>query len=160
GRPKPAGSAPPVRLLHQPQGMSILMKLLVSLVRGDGNPLVAVGRISWFRRFFGVMQPPGSPDDDRPAPGVGRSGGLCLLGWAQVGSLAALVGTLVVLTSEPTPHEEGSPAWAMPTGHPVWVNAVAFAPDGRRLATGGSEGTVVLWAVGRGAERELPGDPA
>src|SRR5215470_711729 len=133
--------------------MSILMKFLVSWVRCDRNPIVAVGRISWFRRFFGVMLPPGSPDDDRSAPGVGRSVRLCLLGWAQVGSLAALVGTLVVLTSEPTPHEEGSPAWAMPTGHPVLVKAVAFAPDGRRLATGGDEGAVVLWEVGRGAER-------
>jgi len=34
---------------------------------------------------------------------------------------------------------------------------VAFAPEGRRLATGGADGAVVLWEVGRGAEKELRG---
>src|SRR5262249_11206650 len=91
----------------------------------------------------------------------GRPVRLSILGsLAQAGFLAALVGTLVVLTSESTPHREGAPTWATPTGHPLWVKAVAFAPDGRRLATGGADGAVVLWEVGRGMERELPGDPS
>src|SRR5262249_11823657 len=113
-----------------------------------------------FRRFVGVTPPPGSPDDDRSAPGVGHRIRPPILGRVQAAFLAALVGVLVVLTTEPTPPKEGSPAWAMPTGHSQWVDAVAFAPDGRRLATGGDDGAVVLWEVGRGAERELPSDPA
>src|SRR5262245_47076349 len=111
------------------------------------------------RRFFGAPHPPGSPDDDRPVPVVGHRVRLSIRSWAQAGLLAALVGTLVVLTSELTSHQKGSPAWAAPTGHPDGVQAGAFAPDGRRLATGGADGAVVLWEVGRGAERELPGEP-
>jgi WD40 repeat protein len=83
-----------------------------------------------------------------------------LRGWTQAALLAALVGALVVFTAEPTPDKDESPAWAAPTGHPQWVRAVALAPDGRRLATGGIDGAVVLWQVGRGAERELPDHPA
>src|SRR5262249_20074725 len=57
-------------------------------------------------------------------------------------------------------HKSGpSAAWTIPTGHPGHVGAVAIAPDGRRIATAGSDGGVVLWEVGRGVERELPGEP-
>jgi WD40 repeat protein len=52
-----------------------------------------------------------------------------------------------------------SAAWTIPTGHPGQVGAVAIAPDGRRIATAGAEGGVVLWEVGRGVDRELPGQP-
>jgi hypothetical protein len=96
---------------------------------------------------------PESHDHDRPAPVAGHSGRWSIVSWAQAGFLAALVGTLVVLTSKPTPWKEGLPAWAAPTGHPLWVTAVAFAPDDRRLATGGADGAVAVWVVGRGAER-------
>jgi hypothetical protein len=43
------------------------------------------------RRFFGVPHPPGSPDDDRPAPAAGCAVRLSLLGWAQAGFRAAFV---------------------------------------------------------------------
>jgi WD40 repeat protein len=119
------------------------------------------------RRFFGPSHPPGSPDDDRPATVADCSVRLSLPGRAQAAFLAVLVGALVVFTAEPTLHPEAAPKWAAPTGHPRRVEALAFAPDGRRLATGenelaagGNDGTVVLWEVGRGAEKELPGDPA
>jgi WD40 repeat protein len=85
---------------------------------------------------------------------------LPVLGWAQVAFLAALAAALAVITSEPAPHQGDAPAWAMRTGHPQGVQALAFAPDVRRLAIGGDDGAVVLWELGRGAERELPGDPA
>src|SRR5262245_55845640 len=109
------------------------------------------------RNFFGAPHPPGSPDDDRPAPVAGCSGRLPLPGRAQAALLAALVGALVVFTVKPTLHPEAAPKWAAPTGHSRRVEALAFAPDGRWLATGendleagGNDGTVVVWEVGRG----------
>ena len=32
-------------------------------------------------------------------------------------------------------------------GHTEFVNSVAFSPDGSKLASGSSDGTVVLWDV-------------
>src|SRR5262245_26610357 len=112
------------------------------------------------RRGFGTPHPPDSPQDDQPTPTAGRRVRLPILSWAQAGLLAALVGILIVFTSEPTPENQGSPTWAARTGHPHRVQALAFAPDGRTLATtGGDDGAVILWEVGRGAQRELRGEP-
>jgi hypothetical protein len=94
------------------------------------------------RRFFGTPHPPGSPNDEQSAPVAGRTVRWSLLGWFQAGLLAALVAALIVLTAEPTPHQEAAPAWAAPTGKPHGIRAVA--PGARRLATGGAEGAVVL----------------
>jgi WD40 repeat protein len=38
------------------------------------------------------------------------------------------------------------------TGHEGPVAAVAFAPDGRTLLSGGTDGAVILWRVEDGAE--------
>jgi WD40 repeat protein len=73
----------------------------------------------------------------------------------QTGLLFALTVTLVVLTREPAPEGNEPLAWSIRTGHPRGVRAVAFAPDGRRLATGGFDGSLVIWEVGKGFEREL-----
>jgi WD40 repeat protein len=85
---------------------------------------------------------------------------LPILSWFQTGLLMVLVVTSVLLTRAPALPEESSPAWSMPTGHPQGgVQAVAFAPDGRRLATGGVDGSVVIWEMGNGAQEELSDHP-
>jgi WD domain, G-beta repeat/APAF-1 helical domain len=56
--------------------------------------------------------------------------------------------------------------WALPdlpnpalrrvlTGHDGWVNAIAIAPDGSWLATGGSDAMVRIWDVATGQERAV-----
>jgi WD40 repeat protein len=50
------------------------------------------------------------------------------------------------------------PQLAFPTGHPV--TAVALAPDGRALATGGQDGVIRLWDAATARElAALPGHP-
>src|SRR5262249_54214492 len=67
-------------------------------------------RFSMSRRLFGAPHPSGSPGNDRPALVAGHRVRLSILSWAQAGLLAALVAALVVLTCEPTPHKDMSPA--------------------------------------------------
>ena len=110
------------------------------------------------RRSFCALDPPGSPHDDRAVPTAGHRVRLTILSWPRL--LAALVLAVVVIMPEPASQTPGSPTWASPTGHPHGVQAVAFAPDGWWLATGGDDGAVVLWEVGRGAEKELHGEPS
>ena len=73
-----------------------------------------------------------------------------------MGCLCAVVMTLFVLALEPAPADVPA-AWSIHAGH--GVRAVAFAPDSRRLATGGDDGSVVLWEVGKGVEKVLSHDP-
>ncbi len=48
---------------------------------------------------------------------------------------------------------EYAPAWrAALRGHTDWVNAVAFSPDGTRMASGSDDSTVRIWEVGTGKE--------
>ncbi|QUC58898.1 WD40 repeat domain-containing protein [Streptomyces sp. A2-16] len=57
---------------------------------------------------------------------------------------------LVDQVSRPDPTGATDPtAPATPTAHSGQVNAMAFAPGGRQLATGGADFTVRLWDVGR-----------
>jgi WD40 repeat protein len=41
------------------------------------------------------------------------------------------------------------------TGHEDWVRSLAWSPDGKRLASGSDDTTLLIWAVGNQAD-ELP----
>src|SRR5205823_8341995 len=36
--------------------------------------------------------------------------------------------------------------------HPKWVNSVAYSPDGKRLASGSTDGTIKVWEADTGQE--------
>jgi WD40 repeat protein len=84
---------------------------------------------------------------------------LSILSSLQAGLLFALLMTFVVLDCGRAPIDQQSPAWTSPTGRTRGVSAAAFAPDGRRLATGGGDGSIVVWEVGKGVEKELSHRP-
>jgi WD40 repeat protein len=75
--------------------------------------------------------------------------------WAALFWLATIFGVLVVLTCEPDHRDQDVPAWSRATRHPQGIWTLAFTSDGRRLATGGDDGTVVVWEVGKRALSEL-----
>jgi WD40 repeat protein len=84
---------------------------------------------------------------------------LAIISLFQTGMLAALGIAIAIAgsTREPVSKDEQSPVWSIPAGN-LRVRSAGFAPDGRRLATGGEDGDVVLWEVGEGVEKVLSHD--
>jgi WD40 repeat protein len=91
---------------------------------------------------------------DRSVSEVSKSVRLRYQTRATAGLLISLLLAPLAIRSESGPLA----TWTISTGHPTPVRAVAIAPDGRRIATGGNDGGVILWEAGRGLERELPGE--
>src|SRR5687768_16288101 len=77
--------------------------------------------------------------------------------------LAAVSATLGVGHSEAEasfPNPEGTPRreLVLQTGHTTPMNAVAFSPDAKWLASGGSDNQIKLWCISSGRElRSLNG---
>jgi len=96
---------------------------------------------------------------EQSSRGAKRPVWLTILGCAPPGLLAVLVLVYFLIASRPSPKEaSSSPTWSTTTDHILGVEAVAIGPAGQRLATGGNDGSVMLWAVGTGAEKALPGE--
>src|SRR5258708_7246352 len=83
---------------------------------------------------------------------------LSILSLLQTGLLLVVVVTFAAWAVEPATTDGELPAWSVDTGHAHGVEAVAFSPDGRRLATGGDDGCIVLCEVGKGIEKVLSRD--
>src|SRR5262245_6359184 len=72
--------------------------------------------------------------------------------------LAILVVTAIYLVPEPTP-EELAQARPPLTDDVGMVKSLAFAADGKALATVGRDGIVTYWDVSTGRGRTIPLDP-
>src|SRR5262249_26459739 len=88
--------------------------------------------------------PPGAHAEDQPRPEPGHSVRVMLPSRGLMALLAGLLFLVIYLVSEPDPD---SLARAILRGHTGQVNAVAFAPDGRTLASGGADHLARLWNV-------------
>jgi hypothetical protein len=77
--------------------------------------------------------------------------------WTQAGVLVVLAVALVVYLHEPMIVNNGSPSWSSPRADQGGIWALALSPEGRTLATGGHDGSVVMCDVGRIGAIELGG---
>jgi WD40 repeat protein len=109
------------------------------------------------RRYFGGGEVLICAGNDPLAPGTQLPIRLSLLSWAQVGLLIALTCALSVFLHEPAVVKDELTWWSSPGGHQGSIRALAFSPTGRRLATGGDDGSILVHEVGQEEVKKLDG---
>ncbi|SEG60422.1 WD domain-containing protein, G-beta repeat-containing protein [Thermomonospora echinospora] len=128
----------------------------------DGRTLLTANTDGTLRRWDTVTRrPAGPPLRGRPVPihelAVSRDGRLAVTGRMSAED------TLNSSDGELLSEDAAVQLWDLATGRPIGgplmsrvdVNALAFSPDGRTLATDAEMGSVVLWEVASG----IPGLP-
>ena len=96
---------------------------------------------------------PGAPGEARPRPEPGRPVRVTILPRGLAALLSGLILVAIHLVPGPEQQEPESLAQVILRGHRDQVNAVAFAPDGRTLASGGEDCTAVLCDVATSREQ-------
>ena len=138
-------------------GARLRRRLLSPLPDPLEEPDLVTGSNPMRKRYSSGHENPVCLGNDMQAPTAGRPIRLSVLSSAQAGVVAVLAFALVVYLHEPTIVNDESPSWSSPGGHQGGIRAVAFSPEGRRLATGGDDGSVLVREVGRGGAHELGG---
>jgi WD40 repeat protein len=113
---------------------------------GDGKHL-AVGRGQYSSRIIGSLEILDAESGARRAHLGALEGGANAVAWQPDGRRVAVAGSGVVEIWD----------WRLQKkqqelrGHDRWIYALAFHPDGQRLASGGWDQTVRIWDVNSGA---------
>jgi WD40 repeat protein len=110
------------------------------------------------RRHFHADERAGCLGNDSPVPSAGLPIRLSIMSGAQAGLVAVLAFALVVYLQGTTVVNDELSLWSSPGGHQGGIRALALSPEGRKLATGGDDGNILVREVlGPGEVTELGG---